>query len=81
MYSVLGRLAVEELAGLGVEVVELLLENRDDVPGHVLVDLGVLDRADAALAALLLADVLLEPVLVLGGCAYRFHKAEILHKS
>jgi hypothetical protein len=42
---VLGRVAVEELPGLGVEVVELLLEDRDDVPGDVLVDLGVLERA------------------------------------
>ena len=54
MNSVLGRLAVEELVGLVVEVVELALEDRDDVPGDVLVDLGVLQRAGAALAALLL---------------------------
>ena len=33
------------LLGLGVEVVELALEDRDHVPGHVLEDLGVLERA------------------------------------
>ena len=42
---VLGRLAREEPAGLGLEVVELPLEDRDHVPGHVLQDLGVLERA------------------------------------
>ncbi len=52
---VLGGLTVEELAGLGVEVVELALEDRDHVPGDVLVDLGVLERAELALALLLLA--------------------------
>ena len=36
---------VEELAGLGVEVVELALEDRDHVPWHVLVDLGILERS------------------------------------
>src|SRR5687768_2464467 len=35
------ELAVEEAARLRVEVVELPLEDRDDVPGDVLVDLGV----------------------------------------
>ena len=52
----LGLLAAEEAGGLGVEVVELALEDRDDVPGDVLVDLGVLERAALALAVLLLAD-------------------------
>ena len=33
--------------GLGVEVVELALEDRDDVAGDVLEDLGVLERAPA----------------------------------
>ena len=44
----------EELLGFVVEVVELALDDRDDVPGDVLVGLGVLERADAALAPLLL---------------------------
>ena len=35
----------EELRRLGVEVVELPLEDRDDVPRDVLEDLGVLERA------------------------------------
>ena len=47
---VLGRVAAEELLGLVVEVVELALEDRDDVPRDVLADLGVLERALAALA-------------------------------
>ena len=42
--------AREELLGLVVEVVELALEDRDDVPGHVLVDLRVFERALLALA-------------------------------
>ncbi len=45
---VLRRLAVEELGRLGVEVVELALEDRDDVPGDVLDDLGVAQRAGTA---------------------------------
>jgi hypothetical protein len=49
---VLGRLALEELAGLGVEVVELPLDDRDHVARDVLVDLGVLERPAAALALL-----------------------------
>ena len=49
-----------KLAGLGVEVVELPLEDRDHVPGDVLVDLRVLERAELALAVLLLGRVLLE---------------------
>ena len=36
-----GGLAVEELPGLGVEVVELVLEDRDQVPWDVLVHLGI----------------------------------------
>jgi hypothetical protein len=43
------ELAGEETARLGVEVVELPLDDRDDVPGHVLDHLGVLERALAAL--------------------------------
>jgi hypothetical protein len=39
--------ALEEAGGLGIEVVELPLENRDDVPGHVLEDLGILERSGA----------------------------------
>ena len=39
-----GDLAVEEPAGLGVEVVELALEDRDHVPRDVLVDLGIGER-------------------------------------
>ena len=46
----------EELAGLGVEVVELALEDRDHVPRHVVVDSG--PRASPALASLLLLDLL-----------------------
>ena len=38
---VLGRVAGEELGRLGVEVVELALEDRDHVPRDVLVDLGI----------------------------------------
>ena len=49
---VLGRLPFEELLGLVVEVVELALDDRNHVAGHVLVDLGVLQRALAALALL-----------------------------
>ena len=41
------------LVGLGVEVVELALEDRDHVPRHVLVDLGILERSFAALGLLL----------------------------
>ena len=57
MNSVFGDLAVEELLGFVVEVVELALDDRDDVPRDVLVGLRVLERADAALAALLLVLV------------------------
>ena len=44
---VLGGVTREELRGLVVEVVELALEDRDDVPGDVLVDLGVVERPPA----------------------------------
>ncbi len=43
-------LAVEELLGLVVEVVELALEDRDHVPRDVLDDLGVVERTLFALA-------------------------------
>ena len=46
------QLAGEELLGFVVEVVELALDDRDDVPGDVLVGLRVLQRAGAAFAAL-----------------------------
>ena len=49
--------AGEELLGFVVEVVELALDDRDDVPGDVLVGLGVLEGAGAAFAALLLVLV------------------------
>src|SRR6185312_3723709 len=39
------RLAGEEFRRLGLEVVVLPLEDRDDVPGDVLEDLGVLERS------------------------------------
>ena len=57
---VLGLLAPQESRGLGVEVVELALEDRDEVPRDVFVDLGVLERADLALALLRLGEVLVE---------------------
>ena len=41
----LGLLAAQEAGRLGVEVLELVLEDRDRVPRDVLVDLGVLERA------------------------------------
>ena len=47
---VLFGLAGEVLLGLVVEVVELALDDRDHVPGHVLVDLGIFERALPALA-------------------------------
>ena len=56
----LGLLAAQEAGRLGVEVVELALEDRDHMAGDVLVDLRVLERAELALAVLLLARVLLE---------------------
>src|SRR5215218_3220271 len=49
----------EELARLGVEVVELPLQDRDHVTRHVLQDLRVLERA--------------LPALGLAGCGRRFH--------
>ena len=50
-----GVCRARNLLGLGVEVVELALDDRDHVPGDVLVDLGVLERAELALAVLVLA--------------------------
>ena len=38
-----GRNVQERLASLGIEVVELALENRDDVTGYVLEHLGALE--------------------------------------
>ena len=57
---VLGLLAAHEPGRLGVEVVELALEDRDHAPGDVLVDLRVLERTDLALAVLGLGEVLVE---------------------
>jgi len=48
------HLAGEELLGFVVEVVELALDDRDDVPGDVGVGLRVLQGPRAAFAALLL---------------------------
>ena len=45
---VLLELALEEAGRLGVEVVELALEDRDHVPRDVLEHLGVLERAGAS---------------------------------
>ncbi len=45
---VLRRVTREELAGLTVEVVELVLEDRDDVAGDVLDDLRIGQRSGAA---------------------------------
>jgi len=42
---VFGHLALQELAGLRLEVVELPLDDRDHVPGDVLQNLRVLKRA------------------------------------
>ena len=75
--------AVEELARLGVEVVELALEDRDHVPGDVLVDLGVLERARPALALLRLGQVLVELCRVgrslgLRGRGRRLHAQAVL---
>ncbi len=41
---VLGCIAAEESGGLGVEVVELVLDDRDHVPGNVLEHLRTLER-------------------------------------
>ena len=60
-------LALEELLGLVVEVVELALDDRDDVARDVLVGLGVLKRADLALAVLLLVLLHVELIRRLGG--------------
>ncbi len=61
---VLGGLALEELLRLVVEVVELPLDDRDHVAGDVLVGLGVLERADTALAVLPLALVYVQAGLL-----------------
>jgi hypothetical protein len=50
-------LPAEVALGLVVEVVELALEDRDDVPGDVRVDLRVVQGAAAPDAGLLLRDV------------------------
>ena len=47
---VLGGVTREVLGGLVVEVVELALEDRDDVPGDVLADLRIVERACLAVA-------------------------------
>jgi hypothetical protein len=47
---VLWGITREELGGLVVEVVELAFEDRDDVPGDVLADLRIVQRALLALA-------------------------------
>ena len=57
--------------GLGVEVVELALEDRDDVPRDVLVDLGVLERAAALGAGQLLRACRLMAPSVLAPVARR----------
>ena len=54
MNSFSGSSLGEELLGFVVEVVELALDDRDDVARDVGVGLRVLERADAALALLLL---------------------------
>ena len=51
------ELTLEEARRLGVEVVELTLENRDHMPGDVLQYLRVLQRAAAGAAVLLLGGV------------------------
>jgi hypothetical protein len=50
-------LALEEAAGLGTEIVELVFEDRDHVPGDVLVALRVLPGTRSALPPLLLAVI------------------------
>ena len=51
---VLGDVSPHEPGRLGVEVVELPLDDRDHVARDVLVDLGILQRADPPLAVLVL---------------------------
>ena len=48
MNSGLLDVAAQEALGLRVEVVELALDDRDDVAGDVLANLGVLERSLAA---------------------------------
>jgi hypothetical protein len=85
--GVLLDVPVEEPGRLGLEVLELVLEDRDHVPGDVLVDLRVLERADGPLSLPALLGIDVE--LMLGGDAIGrgallhrsgFHRA-ILHKS
>ena len=76
----LGLLSVQEALRLGVEVVELALDDRDQVPGDVVVDLRVLERAQASLALLFLALLLVELVrgglvLYAHGCSCGLHRA------
>src|SRR4029078_2095706 len=61
---VLRGLFPHELGGLGIEVVELPLDDRDQCAGNVLLALRVLERADPPLAGLVLLTHL---ELVLGG--------------
>jgi hypothetical protein len=63
---VLGHLVPHEPGRLGVEVVELALDDRNHVAGDVLIELGVLQRADPSLAGLVLVADL---QLVLAGDA------------
>ena len=51
------QLAGEELLGFVVEVIELALDDRDHVPGDVLVGLRVLESPGPSLAVLLLVLV------------------------
>ena len=54
---VFGQLAGEELLRFVVEVIELALDDRDHVPGDVLVGLRVLEGPGPSLAVLLLVLV------------------------
>jgi hypothetical protein len=59
---VLALLATHEPGGLGVEVVELTLEDRDHAARDVVVDLGILERSEPPLAPLGLVASLVEIV-------------------
>ena len=48
---VLRCLPVHELPGLAVEIIELAFDDRDDVPGDVLVDLRIGERTASAAGA------------------------------
>ena len=67
---VLRGVAREVLLRLVVEVVELVLQDRDHVPRHVLVDLRIVERALAAVAL----------CGVLGLSRYRFHRVGVLRR-